>query len=51
MNNFESLNLSENLNLALAKMNFSKPTPIQAQTIPFALQSKDILGFCTNRYW
>ena len=35
MNNFESLNLSENLNLALAKMNFSKPTPIQAQTIPF----------------
>ena len=44
MNNFESLNLSENLNLALAKMNFSKPTPIQAQTIPFALQSKDILG-------
>jgi len=44
MNNFESLNLSENLNLALAKMNFSKPTPVQAQTIPFALQSKDILG-------
>ena len=44
MNNFESLNLSENLNLALAKMNFSKPTPIQAQTIPFALQNKDILG-------
>ncbi|MDG2159622.1 MAG: DEAD/DEAH box helicase [Gammaproteobacteria bacterium] len=44
MNNFESFNLSENLNLALAKMEFSKPTPIQAQTIPLALQGKDILG-------
>ena len=44
MNNFESLNLSENLNIALAKMEFSKPTPIQEQTIPLALQGKDILG-------
>ncbi|MCC7305663.1 MAG: DEAD/DEAH box helicase [Alphaproteobacteria bacterium] len=29
---------------ALARKNFTTPTPIQAGTIPFALQSRDILG-------
>ncbi len=44
MNDFSELNLPPLLNQALAKMNFTAPTPIQAQTIPLALQGRDILG-------
>lgn len=41
---FESLNLDPRLRQALVKENFSKPTPVQAQAIPLALEGKDILG-------
>jgi superfamily II DNA/RNA helicase len=44
MNNFNLLGLPEALNYALHHMQFSKPTPIQAQTIPHALGGRDILG-------
>ena len=38
------LGLPQPLLRALEKMNFSKPTPIQAKSIPLALQGRDILG-------
>ena len=44
MNNFESLSLSEGIKKALKKINFDKPTPIQAQSIPIGILGKDILG-------
>ncbi len=44
MNHFNLLGLPEALNQALHHMQFSKPTPIQAQTIPHALGGRDILG-------
>ncbi|MGB4107352.1 MAG: DEAD/DEAH box helicase [Alphaproteobacteria bacterium] len=44
MNNFFELNLPEQLLRALEKMQFSVPTPIQAQAIPIALKGRDILG-------
>ncbi|MCB1985555.1 MAG: DEAD/DEAH box helicase [Burkholderiales bacterium] len=44
MKHFNLLGLPEALNQALLHMQFSKPTPIQAQTIPHALGGRDILG-------
>ena len=44
MENFLELGLPQSLLRALEKMNFSKPTPIQAKAIPLALQGRDILG-------
>ncbi|MFY9288224.1 MAG: DEAD/DEAH box helicase [Alphaproteobacteria bacterium] len=44
MDNFLSLNLPQPLMLALEKLKFNTPTPIQAQSIPAALEGKDILG-------
>ncbi len=44
MENFQSLGLPEPLLHSLKVMQFEKPTPIQAQTIPFALEGNDILG-------
>ncbi|SER34660.1 Superfamily II DNA and RNA helicase [Nitrosomonas sp. Nm51] len=44
MKHFNLLGLPEALNRALHHMQFSKPTPIQAQTIPHALEGRDILG-------
>lgn len=44
MENFESLGLPEKLSLSLIAMQYSKPTPIQAQTIPHALKGLDVLG-------
>jgi superfamily II DNA/RNA helicase len=44
MENFESLGLPEAILHSLKRLNFEKPTPIQAQTIPLALEGKDILG-------
>lgn len=44
MQNFNELGLPEALNHTLQHMNFTTPTPIQAQTIPHALMGKDILG-------
>jgi hypothetical protein len=41
---FESLNLDPRLLQALVKENFSKPTLVQSQAIPLALDGKDILG-------
>lgn len=44
MKNFEGLGLSPVLAKSLAKMNYTSPTPIQAQAIPLALQGRDIMG-------
>ena len=44
MEHFKLLGLPEALNQALHHMQFSKPTPIQAKTIPSALEGRDILG-------
>ncbi|WP_339735360.1 DEAD/DEAH box helicase [uncultured Gimesia sp.] len=44
MNTFQELELIEPVQRALAEENYETPTPIQAQTIPAALQGHDILG-------
>lgn len=44
MEHFNLFGLPEALNHALHHMQISKPTPIQAQTIPHALEGRDILG-------
>ncbi|MBW8309995.1 MAG: DEAD/DEAH box helicase [Candidatus Paracaedibacteraceae bacterium] len=44
MENFDSLGLPEAILHSLKRLNFETPTPIQAQTIPLALEGKDILG-------
>ncbi len=44
MNDFQSLGLPQPLMHALKQMQFSTPTPIQAQAIPPALAGKDVLG-------
>ncbi len=44
MNSFEALDLYAPLKKALAEQNYETPTPIQAQTIPPAVDGKDILG-------
>ncbi len=41
---FNGFGLPEKLLKALARMSFTAPTPIQAQTIPFALEGRDVLG-------
>jgi len=41
---FAQFNLPPALNTALAAMNYTVPTPIQAQAIPLALEGRDILG-------
>jgi ATP-dependent RNA helicase DeaD len=44
INHFQDIQLSPVILQALHRLGFSKPTDIQAQAIPPALQSKDILG-------
>ena len=44
MKNFQALGLHPHLNTSLEKMGYEKPTPIQAQSIPFALEGDDIMG-------
>ena len=44
MNNFEALGLPETMLPALEAINFTIPTPIQAQAIPVAMEGHDILG-------
>jgi superfamily II DNA/RNA helicase len=44
MQHFNELGLPEALNHTLQHMQFTTPTPIQAQAIPHALEGKDILG-------
>ena len=41
---FQSLGLSKGLVDALASKNYDKPTPIQRDAIPLALQGRDLLG-------
>ncbi|SHH15329.1 DEAD/DEAH box helicase [Clostridium grantii] len=42
--NFNELNISEEILLAIGEMGFTEATPIQAQTIPLILEGKDIIG-------
>ena len=44
MENFDSLGLPKSVIKSLSYMNFTTPTPIQAQAIPHALEGKDVLG-------
>jgi len=44
MDNFNSLNIPKDLKNSLIRMNLTIPTPIQAQTIPLALEGKDVIG-------
>ena len=41
---FDSLGLSDSTLLALKKMGYEQPTPIQGKAIPLALAGKDIIG-------
>jgi len=41
---FEALGLSPDLLKAVADSGYTTPTPIQAQTIPLALQRRDVIG-------
>ncbi len=41
---FAALKLSDALLQALAALNFTTPSPIQAQTIPILLQGRDLIG-------
>lgn len=41
---FESLNLDSRLMQALTEQKFTKPTLIQSEAIPLALEGKDVLG-------
>ncbi|MCL9685088.1 DEAD/DEAH box helicase [Legionella maioricensis] len=42
--NFASFNFSDTLNKALEDMKFTKPSPIQAQTIPLLLEGRDAIA-------
>ena len=44
MQHFDELNLPPALRTALAAMNFTTPTPVQAQAIPLVLEGRDILA-------
>jgi len=44
MNNFKEVGLPTSLVSALESQNILVPTPIQSQTVPLALEGKDILG-------
>ncbi|KAF2360404.1 DEAD/DEAH box helicase domain [Trinorchestia longiramus] len=41
---FESMHLHEHLMLAIKKMDYTEPTPIQSATIPVAMAGKDVCG-------
>ncbi|MCB9991809.1 MAG: DEAD/DEAH box helicase [Rhodospirillales bacterium] len=44
MKNFEGFGLSPALNKSLEQMKYTKPTPIQVQAIPLALEGHDVMG-------
>ena len=44
MKNFQGFGLSSSLAKSLERMKYTKPTPIQAQAIPLALEGHDIMG-------
>lgn len=41
---FSTFGLPDQMNKALARMNYTVATPIQAQAIPFAMAGRDVLG-------
>lgn len=41
---WDELNLSEEVLASLAKLNFARPTPIQASTIPEIMAGRDVIG-------
>ena len=41
---FEDMQLSKKVLNAVRDMGFEEPSPIQAQTIPLALEGKDVIG-------
>lgn len=41
---FQSMHLSRPIMKGLAELHFTSPTPIQAKTIPVALEGKDVVG-------
>ncbi len=41
---FDSLNIPESLKRGIAELQFTRCTPIQAQTLPFALAGRDVAG-------
>jgi len=43
-NGFAAFNLPPMLQTALARMNYTTPTPVQMKAIPFAMQGRDVLG-------
>lgn len=44
MSTFNKLNLSADIMSAINKLGFEEATPIQAQTIPAAMEGKDVIG-------
>ena len=44
LDNFHAMNLPKVLLHTLDSLNYTKPTPIQSQTIPIALNNCDILA-------
>lgn len=44
MTNFQELHLSEPVERAVSNMGFEEPTPIQALTIPLAMNGQDLIG-------
>ncbi len=44
MSNFENLGLSDRVLTAVTALGWDKPTPIQAQAIPAAIEGRDIIG-------
>ncbi|HET9869634.1 MAG TPA: DEAD/DEAH box helicase, partial [bacterium] len=44
MESFQELGLPEFLGKSLQQMNFTQPTPVQAQAIPAALQGRDVVA-------
>ncbi len=44
LDNFHGFGLAAPLNTALARLGFSRPTPIQAQAIPPLLKGRDLVG-------
>jgi ATP-dependent RNA helicase DDX27 len=44
VSSFQSMSLSRPILRGLASVGFTKPTPIQAKTIPIALMGKDVVG-------
>lgn len=41
---FSEFGLDDRLLRAIAKLDFSTPTPVQSKTIPLALTGKDVIG-------